>query len=163
MYDSILVATDGSEAATTAVEHATALAGRFDAQLYGIAVVDERTAYDSGIVDPEEAERHRRERATAWLEELEATAAATDPAVSVETTVRSGVPHEEIIDYAAECDAGAIVVGARGRSSFKGALLGSTVERVVRAADRPVLVVGGTGESAEETAGRSSGDASSGQ
>ncbi|QLK25488.1 universal stress protein [Natrinema zhouii] len=140
MYDSILVATDGSEAAATAVEHAIALAERFDAPLYGIAVVDERTEYDTGIVDPAEAKRHHRERASGWLEELEST--ADSAGVPVETAVRSGVPHEEVLDYAAELNAGAIVLGSRGRSSFKGALLGSTVDRVVRITDRPVLVVG---------------------
>ncbi|ELY89721.1 universal stress protein [Natrinema altunense] len=140
MYDSILVATDGSEAAATAVEHAIALADRFDASLYGIAVVDERTAYDTGIVDPDEARRHLEERAAARLETLESTATAAE--VTVETAVRAGVPHEEILEYAAERDASAIVLGSRGRSSFKGALLGSTVDRVVRTADRPVLVVG---------------------
>lgn len=140
MYDSILVATDGSDSAATAIDHAIALAQRFDAPLYGIAVVDERTEYDTGIVDPDEARRHLEERAAGWLADLEAT--ATDGDVSVETTVRSGVPHEEILEYAAERGAGAIVLGSRGRSSFKGALLGSTVDRVVRMADRPVLVVG---------------------
>ncbi|QCW03926.1 universal stress protein [Natrinema pallidum] len=140
MYDSVLVATDGSEAAATAVEHAIALADRFDAPLYGIAVIDERTAYDTGIVDPDEVRQHLEERAAARLAALESAATAAD--VAVETAVRSGVPHEEILEYAAEREASAIVLGSRGRSSFKGALLGSTVDRVVRIADRPVLVVG---------------------
>ncbi len=140
MYDSILIATDGSEAAATAVDHAVVLADRFDAPLYGIAVVDDRTEYDTGIVDPEEARQHLRERASEWLAALEETAGEAN--VAVETTVRTGVPHEEILGYAAENEIDVIVVGARGRSSFKGALLGSTVDRVVRVADRTVLVVG---------------------
>jgi|AntDeeMetagen192_2_1112575.scaffolds.fasta_scaffold00022_42 nucleotide-binding universal stress UspA family protein len=148
MYESILVATDGSEAAATAVDHAIALAERFDAPLYGIAVVDERTEYDTGIVDPEEARQHLQERAAGWLEELEST--ATEAGVTVETTVQSGVPHEEILDEAADRDADAIVLGSRGRSSFRGALLGSTVDRVVRIAARPVLVVGGGGERVDD-------------
>lgn len=145
MYDSILVATDGSETAKTAVTHGVELARQFDAALYGITVVDDRTAYDTGIVDPDEVEQHRRERAADWLEDLEAAAADAD--VAVETTIRTGVPHEEILEYAAEMDIDVIVVGARGRSSFKGALLGSTVDRVVRVADRTVLVVGNASES----------------
>lgn len=153
MYDSILVATDGSEAAATAVEHAVALAERFDAPLYGVAVVDERTEYDTGIIDPEEARQHLRERAEGWLADLEAT--ASEAGVTVETTVRGGVPHEEILEYAAERNAGAIVLGSRGRSSFKGALLGSTVDRVVRTTDRTVLVVG---DSADGTSPRSGGE-----
>lgn len=56
--------------------------------------------------------------------------------VSAETAIRTGVPHEEIRAYAGETDAGAIVIGARGRSAFTGALLGSTVDATLRHADR---------------------------
>ncbi|ELZ25365.1 universal stress protein [Natrinema limicola] len=140
MYDSILVATDGSETATTAVDYALALAAQFDSPLYGIAVADDRTDYDTGIVDPDEALQHLRKRAGDWLETVESKAADAD--VAVETAVRTGVPHEEILAYASENDIDVIVVGARGRSSLKGALLGSTIDRVVRVADRTVLVVG---------------------
>ncbi|AGB36941.1 universal stress protein [Natronococcus occultus] len=140
MYDSILVATDGSEAASVAVEHAIDLASGLGATLYGVAVVETRTEYDNAIVDPDEAEDHLCERAEATLASLEERAAGAD--VPVETAVRVGVPHDEIVTYADDCGVDAIVVGARGRSSFKGALLGSTVDAVVRLATRPVLVVG---------------------
>lgn len=138
MYDSILVATDGSDAASAAVEHAIELAARFDASLHGISVLESRTEYDNAIVDPEEAERRRRERAESMLADLEAAAAGD---LAVETAIRTGVPHEEILSYADEHDIDAIVVGSRGRSSFTGALLGSTVDGIVRHANRPVLVV----------------------
>ena len=145
MYDSILVATDGSDAATAAVEHAIELARRFDASLHGVTVLESRTEYDNAIVDPEEAERRRRERAESTLADLESAAGGESgsgvDAVPVETAIRTGVPHAEILAYADERDIGAIVVGSRGRSSFKGALLGSTVDAIVRQANRPVLVV----------------------
>jgi len=140
MYDSILVATDGSEAASTAVEHAIELARRLEVPLYAVAVLDSRTEYDNAIVDPAEVDRRRREQASSWLEGIEAT--AQDEGLDVETTIRSGVPDEEIRTYADELEAGAIVLGAQGRSSFRRALLGSTADRVVRLADRPVVVVG---------------------
>ncbi|WP_306057508.1 universal stress protein [Natronococcus wangiae] len=140
MYDSLLVATDGSDAASRAAEHAVGLAARLDATLYGIAVVETRTAYDNAIVDPDDAERRLRARAEASLAALEG--AAAEAGVPVETVLRSGVPHEEIIAHADERGVDAIVVGARGRSEFKRALLGSTVDGVIRLANRPVLVVG---------------------
>lgn len=140
MYDSLLVATDGSDAASLAVEHAIGLAERLDATLYGVAVVETRTAYDNDIVDPDEAERRLRERAEASLAALEET--ADDAGIHVETVLRAGVPHEEIVAYADEWGVDAIVVGSRGRSEFKRALLGSTVDGVTRLATRPVLVVG---------------------
>ncbi|RQG92534.1 universal stress protein [Natrarchaeobius chitinivorans] len=140
MYDSILVATDGSDAATDAVDHAVELAGQFDVPLSGVAVLESRTDYDNAIVDPEETRRRQREQAERALSDLETRAEAVD--VPVETTIRTGVPHEEILAAAEERDASAVVVGSRGRSSFTGALLGSTVDAIVRLANRPVLVVG---------------------
>ncbi|OVE86076.1 universal stress protein [Natronolimnobius baerhuensis] len=137
MYESILVATDGSDGATTAVEHALGLARQLEAPLFGLAVLESRTAYDNAIVDPTEATERQRERAEATLSELESMAADID----VDTAIRTGVPHEEIRAYAAEIDADVIVIGARGRSAFTGALLGSTVDATLRHAERPVLVV----------------------
>ncbi|EMA42581.1 universal stress protein [Halobiforma nitratireducens] len=142
MYDAILVATDGSDTGTAAVEHAIGLAERFDADLVGMTVLESRTEYDNAIVDPEEVARRREQRADEIVDDLEA--AATDAGITVETTVESGVPHEEIVAAATERAADVIVVGSRGRSSFKRALLGSTVEGVVRFADRPVVVVDGS-------------------
>ncbi|MFC6718571.1 universal stress protein [Natrialbaceae archaeon GCM10025810] len=141
MYDSILVATDGSDAATDAVERGVELARRLEVPVHGVAVVEERTAYDNAIVDPEEVEARLEERAQAALSALEE--AALEAGVSAVTAIRSGVPHEEILTYAAEHDVDVIVVGARGRSSFRRALLGSTADAVVRYADVPVLLVGG--------------------
>jgi nucleotide-binding universal stress UspA family protein len=140
MYDSLLVATDDSDAASMAVEHAIALADRLDATLFAVAVVETRTAYDNAIVDSETVERRLRERAEKSLVELED--AAADSGITVETELRAGVPHEEIVACADERDVDAIVVGARGRSEFRRALLGSTVDGVTRLATRPVLIVG---------------------
>lgn len=140
MYDSLLVATDGSDAATAATEHAIGLAAQLNATLYGVAVVETRTAYDNAIIDPDEAQQRLEDRADASLEALEEAATAAD--VPLETAIRFGVPHEEIVAYADERDIEAIVIGARGRSEFKGALLGSTVDGVTRLAARPVLIVG---------------------
>ncbi len=139
MYDSILVATDGSDDASAAVTDAVSLARALDIPLHGVAVVETRTAYDSGLVDPEEVEQRLREHARNSLETLEQVAA--DAGVSVTTSVRTGPPHEEILAYADEREIGLIVVGSHGRSSFRRALLGSTVDAVVRLSERPVLVV----------------------
>ncbi len=140
MYDSILVATDGSDGASLAVDHAIELAAKLGASLETIAVIEQRTDYDNAIVDPDEVDRTLRDRAAAALDAVEAEATAAG--ISVETTIRSGVPHEEIVACAADSDVDAIVVGAQGGSGLRRALLGSTVDGVVRLADRPVLVVG---------------------
>jgi nucleotide-binding universal stress UspA family protein len=45
------------------------------------------------------------------------------------------------VELAAELDARVIVVGTRGESPLRGALLGSTPHKLLQLADRPVLVV----------------------
>lgn len=140
MYESILVATDGSDDASTATEHAVGLARRLDATVGGVAVVETRTGYDNAIVDPEEVDRRLRERGRRSLDELESLAERAD--VPVTTELRSGAPHEEILAAVGERDADLVVIGATGRSSFKRALLGGTVDAVVRLSPVPVLVVG---------------------
>ena len=144
MYERILVATDGSQSAARAIDHAIELARGLEATLFGVAVVESRTAYDNEIVDQSVVNARLRERAAERVERLAERARDVD--VPAETTVRSGVPHEVLLDVVDEHDVDLIVVGARGRSGFRGALLGSTVDAIVRLSPVPVLVVDGGGE-----------------
>ncbi|MCU4752343.1 universal stress protein [Halobacteria archaeon AArc-curdl1] len=140
MFNSVLVATDGSEAAERAIDHAVNLAHRLEVPLHAIAVLESRTEYDSDIVDPEVVRAQQERQAQAALETVEKAALEHD--VSVVTVQREGVPHEEILTYVEERDIETLVVGARGRSAFRGALLGSTVDALVRQSPRPIVVVG---------------------
>ena len=144
MYERILVATDGSPSADAALEQAIGLASQLDSTIHGVAVVETRTAYDNDIVDPAEVTARLRERAEATLEQL--SDRARSAGVPVETTVRSGVPHEAVLDVVDERKVDLVVLGARGHSDFRGALLGSTVDAIVRLAPVPVLVVDGASD-----------------
>ena len=61
--------------------------------------------------------------------------------VQLATLLRQGLPWETIHQVADELDAGLIVVGTRGRKGLAHALLGSTAEKTIRTAKRPVVVV----------------------
>ena len=50
-------------------------------------------------------------------------------------------PAAALVELAEERDARVIVVGTRGESPIRGALLGSTPHKLLQLADRPVLVV----------------------
>jgi len=134
MYDTILVATDGSDAANRAVDHATDLASSFDADLHAIYVVDTtrygRTVLSetSGVLEDLE------ERGEEILDDVDAR---SDVGVTAE--IRSGRPDEEIDDYAAAIEADLVVLGNQGLGSGPTAELGSVAERVVRTAGRPVI------------------------
>jgi nucleotide-binding universal stress UspA family protein len=60
---------------------------------------------------------------------------------NVKTACVAGRPYEELTRYAADCDADLIVLGVRGRGLIETLMLGSTTDRVIRQASRPVLSV----------------------
>lgn len=132
MYETILVATDGSSAAKRAVDDAIDLASTFDAELHAISVVNTSRYGDSMLSGTEGIIDDLRERAETVLEEVKTRADG-----DVTTELRRGRPHEEIGEYAATIDADLIVLGNRGLGA--GDQIGSTAERVVRYVDRPVL------------------------
>jgi universal stress protein A len=55
--------------------------------------------------------------------------------------VRAGLPSHEIVEVAKELEADLIVIATHGYTGWKHFCIGSTAERVVRAAPCPVLVV----------------------
>ncbi|WP_318208141.1 MULTISPECIES: universal stress protein [unclassified Streptomyces] len=76
----------------------------------------------------------------------ESLAKVLDPAVAagVTRTVVSGSPAQALVDQAE--GASLLVVGDRGHSGFKAAVLGSVSTRVAQHAPCPVVVVRGTGD-----------------
>jgi len=143
MYNRILVATDGSDNARHATRHALELARQYGAELHAVYVIETRTGYDNAIVDPEIVRQNLREEGE---EALTAVGTEGDPDVSVVTSVREGVPHEELLSYIENQGIDLVVMGAKGRSAFKTILLGSTTEALLGADQVPVLVVNSSGE-----------------
>jgi nucleotide-binding universal stress UspA family protein len=138
MYDAILFATDGSDAAAAALTHAVTTADAHGATLRVLSVADERLALAAD--DTETTREELRERARHAVDDAAGSASASG--VHVETATRDGVPFREILSYAQETDVGLVVVGTHGREGReKRVNMGSTAERVVTQADRPVLVV----------------------
>ncbi len=140
MYDSILLPTDGSDRAAAALDHALGAVDAYGADLHIISVVDRRVILAAEAPEKDDVRAELTEEATDAVETLEAD--ATDAGTSVTTAVPEGVPHREILSYAGDSEIDLLVLGTHGRTGREKRLnLGSTTERVVKAADRPVLVV----------------------
>jgi nucleotide-binding universal stress UspA family protein len=136
MYDKLLVAVDRSEVAGRAVAEAKGLATLSKGKVW-VLHVREREFGRLGLTPSEPDE--------------EAQAAVRD---AVETLTQAGVEAQgevreaifghaarEIVTAAQEHDAGAIIMGSRGRSDIAGLVLGSTAHKVIHITDRPVLVI----------------------
>lgn len=131
MFETIVVATDGSDSVSRAVTVALDVADRFDATVHALSVIDTDTGEDT----PD-----RRDELNAHAEDaLDLVEGETDQPVV--TTVREGEPAEEISAYAEEIDADLVTTGTRGRHGENRFLLGSVAERVVRICPVPVLTV----------------------
>jgi nucleotide-binding universal stress UspA family protein len=141
MY-TIVLALDGSDGSDRAIPVAEGLARRDGAR---IVVAHARThALETAV----EAALHNRVDAIA------------ETGVACTLEIRDSLDGEEAKTLAAvahDVDAALIVIASRGRGPFRGALLGSTTQRLLPLASIPVLVVPGayTGhgfETAERTA-----------
>ncbi|MFB6120136.1 MAG: universal stress protein [Halobacteriaceae archaeon] len=142
MYDAILLPVDGSDPSDEAVAHAGALGAQFDATVHVLNVVELPTeAVNAGAGG---ATSNVIEALHDEAEELVTDAVDDLPeGVDVTDVVLEGYPAAAIREYAADNDVDLIVMGTHGRTGLERYLLGSTTERVVRSAERPVLTVGG--------------------
>jgi nucleotide-binding universal stress UspA family protein len=136
MFDSVVVATDGSESVQRAVDVALDLAERFDATVHALYVVDV-----SEVESSPEAVRDELRSALESRAEDALSAVADRASTDVTTAVREGRPAPEITTYAREVDADVVATGTRGRHGENRFLIGSVAERVVRTCDTPVLTV----------------------
>ena len=136
MFDTVVIATDGSESGRRAVDAALDLAATFDAAVHALYVVDESQ------VDPLPEDIHDEVRA-ALDEQATASLSAVEDATDREVTltVREGRPAAEVTAYAREVDADVVATGTRGRDGEHSFLLGSVAESVVRSCPVPVLTV----------------------
>ena len=136
MFDTVVIATDGSESGRRAVDAALDVAATFEAAVHALYVVDESQ------VDALPENVHDEVRA-ALDEQAEASLAAVENATDREVTlaVREGRPAAEITAYAREVDADVVATGTRGRDGEHSFLLGSVAESVVRNCPVPVLTV----------------------
>lgn len=145
MFGSIVVGTDGSQTAATAVDEAVALAKALGAKLEIVS------AYE-----PVAAGRLRDERGQApadvqWMvsprEDVDNTlraaaeAAAAAGVTAVATHARQGDPADAILDVAEEQGSDLIVVGNKGMTGAKRFLLGSVPNKVSHHAPCSVLIV----------------------
>jgi nucleotide-binding universal stress UspA family protein len=108
----VVLATDGSEYARGAAESAVEYAAERGATLHVLHAIDRRKFDEPAISSNELATIEAEDRGRDAIDEVANLAAGTG--VSVLGDTRHGIPHEEIVRYADDVDADAIVVGRHG-------------------------------------------------
>jgi nucleotide-binding universal stress UspA family protein len=137
-YQKILVATDGSDCSSLAVDHAMNLSQTLGARLYALYSVDVQRAFHVGIHFGEavaELERFGREAVATVREKAE------ERGIRCEEILTEGTPYKSIIRVSDEIGADLIVLGSTGMTSLERALIGSESQKVLLYSERPVLLV----------------------
>jgi len=146
----ILVTTDFSEVSDRALEHAIALARRYDARIYL-----------AHVITPDPFQFAEPQLAQATYEKVRQAAEEGITEILISGKLR-GVPHEVLMEEGnvwptlekliAEHEIDLVVAGTHGRGKVQKILIGSVAEEIFRQADAPVLTVGPAvkGESRKE-------------
>ena len=122
-FEKILIATDGSMHSEFASQEAIDIAKRCGSNLIVLSVAkkDEDLTAAKECVD--------------MVKKV-----AEKEGIKVETLIRQGVPHEVIVNTAAQKDVGLIIAGSHGRTGITKLIMGSVTERVIGHAGCAVLV-----------------------
>ena len=138
MYDSVLVATDGSENSDFAVRNAVNIAKKNDAPLTVLFVIDPSAMSNlAGALDS--SENIEKAALSASANAFARAGEMCDSAgVKLNTKVLVGQAADMITQESANHDL--VVCGSVGRTNAKRAMLGSVAEKVVCSAYCPVLV-----------------------
>jgi nucleotide-binding universal stress UspA family protein len=139
----ILCPTDFSDEARHALDHATALARRYDAQLTLLHVISlalpPAPVFAPYHGYPEMLAPKLRDDLTREIEKLAAGARAQG--VPAEIAIREGDVVNRILEQARELPADVLVIGTHGAGGFERLMLGSVTEKALRRAPCPVLSV----------------------
>lgn len=142
--ESILIPTDGSEAAEAGERRGVDLAATLGADLHVLSVVDTGNIEPplSGLDTNQRAEHERlledqAERAVSAVTQL----GGAHLSGRITTAVEQGVPFRAINDYVDSNEIDLVVMGTHGRSGIERALLGSVAERTLRTSTVPVITV----------------------
>ena len=138
----ILVPIDFSAPSQQALRYALRFAKEFHAEVTLLHVV-EKTAIGSGFADLPSTFAYSDEELSIAKKNLGALSTSSQVAglPTIGSTVRTGLPPHEIVEAAKELDTDLIVIATHGYTGWKHFCIGSTAERVVRAAPCPVFVV----------------------
>lgn len=139
MFKKILLATDGSEHSSRAIDQALKMVAPYKDQvtLDLIYVVDGSSSKEDVLNygDHHTATMKRKEKFFDTLSYIE------DKGVQTDVIILHGEPAPKIMEYANEQAYDCVVIGSRGRNKFQTLVLGSVSHKIVKYVQVPVLVV----------------------
>jgi len=145
IFETIVVAINGTEASISAFKYALALQKAYGSRVIGCYVVDTATIRQltiSRIFIPEESQEYERNLENSGLRYLNfCNELARQKRLSIETLIRKGSVAGELIKFAMEVKADLIVVGGNPQEALYRDAIADANREVVINARCPVLFV----------------------
>jgi len=140
---SILCPVDFSEYSRRALDHAIAIARRYESTITALHVFPTGLAavYAPGAPGFEPMTLTRADRDQLLAEMKRFVESESAPGIPVHATIREGDVAKEILALATDMKSDLLIMGTHGRSGFERLLLGSVTEKVLRKTGCPVLTV----------------------
>lgn len=145
-YRKIMVAVDFSEHSMASVRHGAQLARDLGAELLLVNVINQRDVDMLKQVATRAPEFQFKEHLEAIEQERQARfrQILLQPecaGLKIKTSVRIGVPFEELLEAIASKNVDLLVMGAKGRSNVVGVMVGSCAQKLFRRSPVPVLSI----------------------
>jgi nucleotide-binding universal stress UspA family protein len=140
----ILLAIDGSEEAALATEAATELSKNTASEVhltYVLPMPDPLPYADHYLGEVREDKFEQAKKDAGEFLDKQAEQIRSGGGSVTETHVRTGSPEHQIVNLSDDLGVGLIVIGSRGLTGMRRALMGSVSDSVVRHAHCPVMVV----------------------
>jgi len=139
----ILVPTDFSDNALSALRYAVSMAVKFGAQIQLVHIVQDTALILPDSINPMPIAAPQTDQLMDIAEREFTELLENEPThgVVIQTSVRVGSPYHEITTTAKDLKADLIVMGSQGRGAIMHMLMGSVAEKVVRHAPCAVLTV----------------------
>jgi len=146
MYKRLLVAFDGSEQSYKALDHAVAIAEKFDSELVLLTVIPTMIApfLTDESFDPKVYNKYHERMNELYnniLKDANKMIITKHPNLNTRTILREGRPSATLVDVAEKEGCDMIVMGSRGIGGIKGWVLGSTSHRVAASCKKPVMII----------------------
>lgn len=141
-FKTVLFATDFSEGSDFAFQAALSLARKYDGKLIIVHIINEPVDL-RGFYVPHISFDKLEEEIEQGAEKLMDKFCRSHLAEfsNFETHISPGIPYDEIIKKAKDCNCDLIVMGTHGRTGLDHVLFGSTAEKVVRKSPIPVMTI----------------------
>ncbi len=137
----ILCAVDFSEATTPVSNYATALAKALDADIHVLYVAPDLERYNLFEVPSRDINSFVNNIIEGAEKSMAKCVDTEFSDVSAKGVVRMGYAPQQILEYAEESGADAIVIGSHGRRGVDRIVFGSVAEKVVKQSSVPVLTI----------------------